>query len=122
MVDVMTRNQLSPHQRTLEALGQPDFFKHTGFGYGVHLVFERRRPLFAAVGGDELGRYLRYAWRSDPANRLISLFFTQDFADTSSGPDRRAPGEPTPAAQLQAGVEQLAWDALANRQGPPTGG
>ena len=113
----MTRNQLTARQRALGGLGQADFFAHTGFGYGVHLVVEPAPPLFAGAGAMSWGGIWGTSWRLDPANRLISLLFAQDCADTSSGPDRRAPEQTTPAAQLQAEIEQAAWGALTNRNG-----
>ena len=115
MCERMMQNQLSDHQRTLEALGQPDFFAHSGFGYGVQVVLEPSPPLFSGVGSASWGGIFGTGWRNDPANRLITLFFTQDFADTSSGPERREPSEVTVAARLQSEIEQLAYGGLVHR-------
>ena len=117
MCRLMMRNQLSDPQRASGGLGRPDFFTHSGFGYGVHIVMEPAPPLFAGIGTVSWGGIFGTGWVADPANSPISLFFAQDFADTSSGPDRRDPAEATPAARLQSEIEQLAWRALANSQG-----
>ncbi len=113
MGDRMTRNQLTARQRGLEALGQPEFFAHTGFGYGVAVEMEPVPPLFLGPGALSWGGIFGTGWRADPSRRLITLFFAQDFADTSSGPDRRDVAEATPAARLQAEIEQLAFSAPA---------
>jgi len=113
--DRMTRNQLTAHQRRLEALSQPDFFVHSGFGYGVQVVMEPSPPLFAGAGSLSWGGIFGTGWRADPLNKLITMFFTQDFADTSSGPERSDPAQVTTAARLQSEVDQLAYGGLAQR-------
>jgi len=115
--EALGRNQLTATQRALGGLGQPGFFARTGFGYGVHVVIEPEAPLFAGVGTMSWGGIFGTAWRLDPVNRRISLFFAQDFADASAGPDRRDPAETTPAAALQAEIEQMAWGKLPARAG-----
>lgn len=114
---LMLRNHLTDRQRSLGGLGQPDFFKNTGFGYGVAVELAPAPPLFLTPGSVSWGGVFGTGWRADPANRIVTLFFAQDFADTSSGPERRTPGEVTPAAVLQTEVEKLAFDALLSRAG-----
>ncbi len=109
----MVRNHLTARQRTLEALGQPAFFAHTGFGYGVAVEIDPVPPLYLGPGSLSWGGIWGTGWRADPTRRLISLFFAQEDADTSSGPGRRDPAEGTPAKNLQAEVEALVWRAYS---------
>eukprot|EP01035_Chromulina_nebulosa_P061212 gene61212-83726_t len=89
MTRLMLRNHLSDRQREMGGLNRSDFFAHAGFGYGVLAVMRSAPPVCTAIG--------------------------TDYADISSGPDRRDPNEVSPADRLQAEVEQMAWKSLASR-------
>lgn len=121
MSELMQANHLTEAQRALGGLNQPDFFAGMGFGYGVHLVMEPSPPLHLGAGSMSWGGIWGTAWRVDPVNRLISLFFAQDHADTSSDAERLPPGTPTSAGETQAAIEQIIWSNLAPRS-PSTDG
>ena len=68
---------------------------------------------FARSGSASWGGIFGTGFAIDPANQLICLFFSQDFADTSSKAAAAGPTPPRPAAELQSEVLRLVWTALA---------
>lgn len=102
----MRQNQLTDHQRSLGGLSRPDFFAHSGFGYGLEVILDPAAPLFAGAGSISWGGIFGTGWRADPVHNLITLFFTQAAADISSGPDRHDPTKETAAGKLREEFER----------------
>jgi CubicO group peptidase (beta-lactamase class C family) len=107
----MRQNQLTDYQRSLGGLSRPDFFAHSGFGYGLEVVLDPAAPLFAGAGSISWGGVFGTGWRADPVRNLITLFFTQAAADISSGLDRHDPTKETAAGKLREEFERSMFAA-----------
>lgn len=110
---LMMSNHLSDVQRSLGDLGQPELFADSGFGYGLQIFMNQSARHLPAVGSASWGGMFGTGFAIDPANQLICLFFSQDFAETSSEAATAGPTPPRPAAELQSEVHRLVWTALA---------
>src|SRR5262249_55482436 len=110
LTEQMIRNHLTTQQRTYEALGDPAFFAHTGFGYGVAVEIDPVAPLYMSPGAISWGGIWGTNWRGDPARNLITMFFTQADSDVSADRDLTLVA---PHSELQLEIETLAFGAIS---------
>jgi CubicO group peptidase (beta-lactamase class C family) len=103
--DLMMSNQLPDEQRALPAIGRPDFFRYTGFGYGLGVVVEREGAVTPTPGSVTWRGIFGTWWRADPANGFAAVLMTQEPADISSHAVHRDPDQLTAAGELQLAFE-----------------
>jgi CubicO group peptidase (beta-lactamase class C family) len=73
-VELMTTDQLTPHQRSTSGFG-PEFFADHGWGFCLYIV--TRRTQLASVGSYGWGGGMGTLWESDPREEMITILMTQ---------------------------------------------
>ncbi|CAN5119817.1 serine hydrolase domain-containing protein [soil metagenome] len=109
--DLMLRNHLSDEVRALPAIGRPDFFAHSGFGYGVGVVLDALGPESPRPGAVNWKGIFGTWWRADRAAGLAAVLMTQEAADVTSASGPRNTEVPTAAGLLQEEFEATVYRA-----------
>lgn len=108
----MLRNHLPAEVRALPAIGRPDFFAHSGFGYGVGVVLDRMGPGTPFPGAVNWKGIFGTWWRADPAAGVAAVLMTHEPADITSASGPRNTVDLTPAGMLQGVVETAVYEAV----------
>jgi CubicO group peptidase (beta-lactamase class C family) len=102
-VERMTSNWLTPAQRAVPAMGNPDFFAGQGFGLGLSIIDDITKLGFIPFGSKgSIGWAGAYGtwWQADPAEDMVAIYMAQNAIEMN-------PSVKVDAKTMQAGMAQF---------------